>query len=322
MDFIGKQFETPKGGILTVVGISSRKMNRVKVYILECSLCSNDKELFPDDIESMKGHLLDGKIPCGCSKTPKWSKLQHVVLIERMCKNRNISFCGLNQKYNGQKTKINLHCNKCLHVWSTGSIRSLLSEGKGCPKCGGSYPLSLEDVHKNIQTSCEDKNIMFDGFCDENGYKNNRSFIRMKCGNDETHQWSVSYMNLVYKKSGCPFCAVSGYRQSLPGYFYVYRYEIEGKPPIYKYGITNRTPDIRSSEHINGIKNCRKKKIFSFFFEDGGIPAKIEKYIDSNFDVGVCGWLISGNTETVSANTKKFETDIIDIIRNVKYENN
>ena len=55
--FVGSTLPTPKGGVLTVIGLSARE-SRAKYYKTRCSICSEDTELFPDLFESKKDHLL------------------------------------------------------------------------------------------------------------------------------------------------------------------------------------------------------------------------------------------------------------------------
>ena len=68
-DFVNSKFTTPKGGVLIVKDDNGLKGNK-KRYILECSVCSKDKKLWPyGSIYSSKSSILKGNIPCGCSLT-------------------------------------------------------------------------------------------------------------------------------------------------------------------------------------------------------------------------------------------------------------
>ncbi|AGH32055.1 hypothetical protein VPIG_00199 [Vibrio phage PWH3a-P1] len=44
-EFVGTKFPTPKGGVLTVVGVSGDKSGSNVKFICECSICSKDTEL-------------------------------------------------------------------------------------------------------------------------------------------------------------------------------------------------------------------------------------------------------------------------------------
>ena len=103
--FIGSTFPTPKGAIVTVVS-SSNVVWRCKKYLCECSLCSKDKELFPNLFPVVKSSLLSGSVPCGCSKRTKWTASQNKVRIERKCVALGLRFIGFIGEYIGKDTKI------------------------------------------------------------------------------------------------------------------------------------------------------------------------------------------------------------------------
>lgn len=69
-DFLGSEFNTPKGGVVRVESLLGKEdfIGGSNVYLLSCSICSEDTELWSvGSIYSKKGNLLSGKIPCGCS---------------------------------------------------------------------------------------------------------------------------------------------------------------------------------------------------------------------------------------------------------------
>lgn len=241
-NFIGQTFPTPNGGVLTVVGVVGKSGSHKK-YGLTCSICSEDKELFPELFESRKGSLVNGKVPCGCSKSPNWKPFQVEIIARRLCVDAGYEFLGFPE-----------------------------------------------------------------------GYKNQRSKFEYNC---PTHgKQKVSYNNFVNDGSRCPSCAVSGYDQSKPGYFYLFKYEKKDQDliPVYKFGITNRLTKIRSNEHIAGIKGVKSKMIYEWYFDDGSIPKKMETYIKENYETGISNWLTSGNTETLSANDASFEVEAGNIL--------
>ncbi|HDX8431756.1 TPA: hypothetical protein RQN22_001833 [Aeromonas dhakensis] len=82
-DFIGTKFDTPKGGVLTVISMMKRIDNRV-YYKVHCSECAKDPELFGNGIfETCKHSLTRGSFPCGCSKRAKWSPEQKAIRAKR-----------------------------------------------------------------------------------------------------------------------------------------------------------------------------------------------------------------------------------------------
>lgn len=70
--------------VYTVLGWSEKNGSCAKKYIYECSVCSQDGELFPvGSISSLKGHAVQGGLCCGCAFNPKWTQEQRETQIKR-----------------------------------------------------------------------------------------------------------------------------------------------------------------------------------------------------------------------------------------------
>jgi hypothetical protein len=105
-----------------------------------------------------KWHFLDGQLPCGCSKCPKWSEQQWRVRIRRHSHTVGVVFLGWKNGWHGGKnTSIRLICP--FHgEWSTCSptnfVRRLNSQ---CPVChrvhkeGRKKVPSRETVETHVQ---------------------------------------------------------------------------------------------------------------------------------------------------------------------------
>lgn len=133
-DFIGTTFPTPKGGVLTVVGWDGeRQVCGSKKYIAECSICSKDTELFPDDFKITKSRLVRGGVPCGCSRHTRWSEYQYNVKVERKCKEKGYIFHGWKGSFKGSnKTKLILENPVTENIWHSTTITKFVS-GVGDP---------------------------------------------------------------------------------------------------------------------------------------------------------------------------------------------
>ena len=69
---------------LKVVGWSGRVSSGTKLYIVKCAACSADIDLHGDGhFKGLKGDILKGKVPCGCSKSPRWSNEQFTTMCKR-----------------------------------------------------------------------------------------------------------------------------------------------------------------------------------------------------------------------------------------------
>ena len=148
-DLILTGFETPSGGILTLESIPEKPLKKNK-YVLNCSVCSLDKELWPSgSIVSTVSQLTRNVIPCGCSDSVKWTREQHEVRIKRKCSNVGFSFLGFTGKWKGNCTKIKLYNSVTDNTWSSCTIANFY-RGKGDPSIGcynenlkGYYYLSI-----------------------------------------------------------------------------------------------------------------------------------------------------------------------------------
>jgi hypothetical protein len=135
-----------KNGQLGVVGWSGRDKSGNKYYILKCSKCSQDSELFGEGyFRSVKCNLVKGRVPCGCSKKPEWSQEQYSVLCSRKAKELGYTFLGLTSEWKGRTTKIKMSCEK--HgEWLSGAITNLINIGTGCPECGAEASIKPDDI--------------------------------------------------------------------------------------------------------------------------------------------------------------------------------
>ena len=126
--FIGTKFPTPKGGIITVIGVDDNDSNVNVKFIVECSICSKDKELFPDNLLITKSHLIGGSCPCGCPKIPKWDERQYKVIIKRVCDERGYIFKGFAESFRGGKTKLKLYNPTTGNEWCSTDARGIITK--------------------------------------------------------------------------------------------------------------------------------------------------------------------------------------------------
>ncbi len=132
-DFIGQTFPTPKGGVMTVVGVVGKSKNGIKIYSSTCSICSEDKELFPELFESQKGSLVNGQVPCGCSKRTKWRPFQATIITRRLCVDAGYEFIGFPEGYKNKNSKFEYICPT--HGKQKVSYASFVNTGNRCPSC-------------------------------------------------------------------------------------------------------------------------------------------------------------------------------------------
>ena len=187
-EFVGSQFDTPKGGVLTVVGVAKDKMGSHSLFLCKCSICSKDKELFPDNFKITKGSLRRGSLPCGCTKTNNLTKEQNLIIINRFLKENNPTLTAVNIEKSTTGYNVEVVCPICSEdkeLWPNPIITDKwnILNGKipcGCAKVAGKrtdqQDLILMDRYlKNIKSNLTVNEVL--------GYQNktNRSFV-FTCG--------------------------------------------------------------------------------------------------------------------------------------------
>ena len=120
---------------LTVIGWSGYyRYSTSKLYVVSCSYCSMDSELYGEGVfKSKKGHLLSGKMPCGCTKT-FWTEAQYATLCERKALSMGYGFVSFEEPWRGKSTRVWMVCDD--HgEWLGGSTQMLLSGRLSCRSC-------------------------------------------------------------------------------------------------------------------------------------------------------------------------------------------
>lgn len=139
---LGKTINTSNGSTLTVTGDNGLTKNKRKL-LLTCSICSKDKELWPEgSIQTPSSSFMKGKVSCGCSKTPRWTKEQFLIKVSRMCTTKTYFFYGWKGEWKGSRTKLILGNPETGNVWSSTNISEFLS-GVGDVVSARAYVKSL-----------------------------------------------------------------------------------------------------------------------------------------------------------------------------------
>lgn len=172
---LGETFITPSGGIITIIGISENKVGRSRKHLVSCSICSEDKELFPKPFEILYNHLKNGRVPCRCSAQPKsYTKDQIETLIKRKCEQLGHTFLGWEGEFlSATKTKPIISCPHKDNINQT--CDNYLNTVKyGCKSCEtdhkyseilqkGNYPSNVTETRV---TRVECKEPLYEYRCD------------------------------------------------------------------------------------------------------------------------------------------------------------
>lgn len=188
-------------GQLTVIGYSGRtNSGSHKKYLVRCSICCQDEELFGDGVfADTKYHLLSGRTPCGCSRITFWTEDQYKILCRRACDSLGNTFIGWEGEFKGcAKTKVIQEC-KNHGVWNTGTINNLTSKNsnRGCPRC---RIVLLNEG--SIKSSTKEDSSHIKDFMDTGKFPKGTTFTRM---------WDLpdTYGRITNWKVGCPVCNTS-----------------------------------------------------------------------------------------------------------------
>lgn len=193
-------------GQLQVVGWSGKRQSH-KYYILKCTNCPSDKELFGEGyFKTTRNDILRGYIPCGCGKRTQWSEDQYRVLCDRKATELGYTFLGFEGGWaNGRNTKVKMVCSQ--HgAWVGGGVTNLINLGRGCPTCarvkveaGRRVPVQ-ERVDK-INRLCEGTTSSLVSVPED--YKHVFERIKMVCS---VHGEWESSMKKVTDGKLCPKC--------------------------------------------------------------------------------------------------------------------
>ena len=197
-DFVGWKSDD---GMLEVIDIHGKQGTATSFKVI-CHKCKEDKELFPlGYFVSLRGNLIRGVKPCGCSKIPKWSQEQFLILARRAAQDRFI-VRGFAEEFHGVNTKLNIECLIHEHKW-VANIHSVINVGSGCPKCSlDARKTDQQEALNRCKTICEIEGYNPLGFID--GYKNCHSRFEYKCPIHGLQ--SVSYTSFVNTGSRCRGC--------------------------------------------------------------------------------------------------------------------
>lgn len=171
-----------------------------KVYILECEVCSKDKELFPvGSITCSLGNLRGGKNPCQCYIHTVWKEYQYVVLVKRAAAHIGVEFIGWDGEYKRSLSRARVMCPK--HgEYTTGVLSDFLIRNYGCPYCKGD---AVRERVRKSDTEC------IESFIKSGAFHPNTKFWR-SARKDKSGYEYFWYMD-------CPECGEigEGYRVNL-----------------------------------------------------------------------------------------------------------
>jgi len=183
----------------------------------------------------------DGRRCSVCSKPHTRNTIDSLI---KRCKDINVDDYSIidTSEYVNNKSKITVKHNICGYVFNP-RIDNFFNKKSGCPKCASNIRLTIEEIKDKFYE------IHPTGYKLEleEQPKNGRSLIKVihDCGNS----WFATLSNLLYNKTGCPFCKMS-----------------KGEKLIKKYLDDNKIL-YRSEFRFTDLKNSRPLP-FDFYLPD------------------------------------------------------
>jgi hypothetical protein len=98
-------------GQIRVVGWSHTSSANHKCYVIYCSECAKDPELFAEGFfRTLKRSLLLGRLPCGCAPRVDWTEDQYKILMARSLESSSVKLLGWDGEYRRGKTRMLAVC--------------------------------------------------------------------------------------------------------------------------------------------------------------------------------------------------------------------
>jgi hypothetical protein len=298
---IGKSYINTKGNITTV--ISYRPSDNK--YVCRCSLCSNDKELWPDGSIIGSAESIDkGRCFCACSNRPNWRNWQYLILIKRKIDPKGYSLLNEEDfKYENinRDSRVVLFNRKTNNTWST-SVSCIIHNNTGdvleANELARVANLKSDDFHiKGFISAGFDSRTEF-WRSNNKDYKGGSALWYYKC--HVCGDICENYLgNLKRGVKSCSCYSIQGFDKSKPANFYIVRWYGYCESWI-KCGITNRNVIHRINEQNNNSKHLDYEILYSFYNEDGSVIQSIEREYKQTFETSVCPkeYLPDGYTET------------------------
>lgn len=185
---------------------------------VECSVCSKDKELFPEIIAHTS--VIERRCTsCGCNKYYKWSERQHIVRIKRLCKKLGYVYEGYQGEFKGNSTKIYLYNPASGNRWSTCTITNFMM-GRQDPALKGvrianSRTITTRELAKKAVSSYKFYGSMYN-LTYENRRRDNHPaktdwYVNYSCSNCNFTNVSCSVSNIKKDKVSCGCSGTGGF---------------------------------------------------------------------------------------------------------------
>lgn len=183
-DLINSKYPTAFNSTYTIVGVSERAISNNVNFIYECSVCSEDTDLWGfGSIQQPRSKIISkpNKVCCGCHKNIKWTKEQYETLILRRCREVGYIFKGWYGEYKQiDNTYLSLYNPSSDNEWNTCTVNNFIKRGRLDPFVSGkkSDKEHIKDFHSTDKFN--KGNIYWRS--DRKTLSGDKSYFKFTCG--------------------------------------------------------------------------------------------------------------------------------------------
>lgn len=237
-DLVSLQRDSRFGQILgdyEIVGFLPHNSGQTKRYVVKCSVCALDPELFGLGLFAGYYEVFVNYKACGCGRCFQYSEELQFKRIKRIVEQFGFKFVGFNEQYRGGKTKCTVECPKHGQNSNAAAQQIVQKNKPSCLGCKSDNQSSIgkfsdqQFIEKFMATGAYHENTIFypidrrskNGkiaywvmICGECGGRSElitSSFSRgvksCDCGVSRQRQ---AYINLVYNGAGIPIALKFG----------------------------------------------------------------------------------------------------------------
>jgi hypothetical protein len=300
-DFVGSVFGAQ--GQLEVCARQVKNSPVIK-YLVKCTICAKDPELFGEGyFSSTKSHLSNGKYPCGCSSLPKLNREQTLLKLNRFLKDSTYKFIRVIEEWKATRTRIVCSCE----VHGEQPDQSLMDvlAGRKCRECRVSATTKANTVSDDIHIP----NFMSTGAYhpDSKFWRSERKTPHKKYREGTSVHWWVycgecnSTVETLFTtlKMGGLSCECSSYNQKFSYIHLIKDLDIE---IALKFGISNDVHRRFKGQQNATLLNLENVGVWEF--EDSSSCKSAERFLKNTIPCGIVSkeLLPDGHSETTYLN--------------------
>ena len=244
----------------------------------KCSICDQDKELFPDKVFIKPRNRFNEATPlCGCDKGCRYNEYEINILAKRYCEKSGKNLHHQVGKCSGVRTKFKVSCLNPVCKYEQVTSLDSLSRSFNCIKCRTWKKPTQESTDRFIKKFKESGYYIEGTEFRRNDTKTDSrgcySYWDVYCPASTCEDWFVSpvgSVNVGYKSCRCT--GSKGFnREAEKGYFYLNEWSLPNGNSFLKQGITSSSCTAREHQQ-KGASNLDYTKIL----QAEGNPKEIE----------------------------------------------